>query len=425
MKKLNAISFAILSLGFAASAHAWPKCPDGSISLLNEAGKYVCPSPTPGGQPITVTDTVNANPSSDADAAAKAEAEAKAAAAAIAAALANGGNATGGDAKAISDNWNKLSTEQQQKLIASLSQDQRQALTSTLNNATTANGGAGGNAAGGNAAGGNAAGGNAAGGNATGNGAGNSTTTNTTTTTNYKQVSVLPLFMPTPASVVTTSQIVTERTACGPLMTVTRKGVLGTHIGFFTNTKIDLGEDMEIAPVFDETTKEQLMYIERTFTEAGEKVIRRFGSQSIITTALPTVSAASSMSLGVAGTNGGGNAGGGASSAMSRIVTKVQIIPCELPGAYKLVEVPKGPTRDEVSGILSTIAGMTWKMEAPTQRIEQERVACKVEEFTDASGAKVKMCRGPQGSYLKSRVVPDTVRATGTLQTGAAAGAKK
>jgi hypothetical protein len=205
----------------------------------------------------------------------------------------------------------------------------------------------------------------------------------------------------------------------------TNTGVLGTHIGFFTNTKIDLGEDMEIAPVFDETTKEQLMYVERTFTEAGEKVIRRFGSQSIITTALPTVSAASSMSLGVAGTNGGGNAGGGASSAMSRIVTKVQIIPCELPGAYKLVEVPKGPTRDEVSGILSTIAGMTWKMEAPTQRIEQERVACKVEEFTDASGAKVKMCRGPQGSYLKSRVVPDTVRATGTLQTGAAAGAKK
>ncbi len=433
-QKLSMVALALGSLFVATNAHAWPKCPDGSVSLLNEAGKYVCPSPTQGGQPVEVTATGTGTGTATSDA------DAKAAADAIAAALANGGSATatGGNASAISDNWNKLSAAQQQAFMASLSQQQRAALTATLNNQNSAQGGAGGAAAitGSGNGGGATLTGNSPTATAAGS-SGNQTNLTTNNTNTYRQVTVQPLFMPTPPSVSTTSQIVTERTACGPLMTVTKKGVKGTHIGFFTNTQIDLGDDMEIGPVYKTVkgadgkavvTDEQVFYQERTFDESGRKVVRRFGAQSIITTALPSVSAASSMSIGGAGPSGGGNVGGGSSSAMTRIVTKVQIVPCELPGSYALELIPPPPpavppvSKAEVDAALAALAGMKWSVDVPTDRVERRRVQCTMEEFTDAKGVKVKMCRGPQGSYEVTDVTRDRVRAQGSLTQDGKAG---
>jgi hypothetical protein len=231
--------------------------------------------------------------------------------------------------------------------------------------------------------------------------------------------------MPTPASVIPSGQIVTERTNCGPVMGVAKKGVKGTHIGFWSNTLVDLGEDMEAVPVMDPTTNEQVMYVEREFKEGGKRVFRRFGSQLIFVYALPTVSAASSFSIGGAGASGGGNVGGGASSAMSRIVTKVQIISCEIQGGYRLEEVaPPAPpiAKNEVADALAALAGLKWTVDVPTQRVVTERRPCKIEKFTDASGNPVEMCRGPKGSYASTRVIDERVTASGRLES--AAGAK-
>jgi hypothetical protein len=163
---------------------------------------------------------------------------------------------------------------------------------------------------------------------ATGNGAGNSTSISTTITN--KRIEVPVLFNPLPPTITTSGPMETHVTQCGPLMQIVKTPVKGTHVGIFKNTYIDLGQDMELSPIYDRNGT-QIYYTEQKFANG---VTRLFGSQAIITTALPNVSGASTLSIGFAGTNGGGNGGAGSSSAMSRIVTKVTISPCELPGAY-------------------------------------------------------------------------------------------
>lgn len=192
---------------------------------------------------------------------------------------------------------------------------------------------------------------------ASGNGAGNTTNVTTENTTVYKRIEVPVLFNPVPPSTAVVGNIETHVTACGPLQQVIKTPVKGTYVGVFKNTSIDLGEDMELAPVRDEAGNE-VYYAEKMFVEGSEKVIRRFGSQVYITTALPNVSGASTFSIGFAGSSGGGNGGAGSSSAMTRIVTKVMVISCELSGAYKLVQAPEeaktafGLTRDDLAAAL-------------------------------------------------------------------------
>jgi hypothetical protein len=65
---------------------------------------------------------------------------------------------------------------------------------------------------------------------------------------------------------------------------------------------------------------------------------------------------------------------------------------------------------DELKASLAAAA--TVRVEVPTDKVEKKRVSCKVEEFTDTSGLKVKMCRGPAGSYEVTTVRQD--RAVGT-----------
>lgn len=165
---------------------------------------------------------------------------------------------------------------------------------------------------------------------ATGNGAGNST--NITTNTVYKHIEVPVLFNPVPPSSIAGSGFVTHVFTCGPLLRVDQSAVIGTYVGILTNTEINLGQDMGLAPILDANGK-PVRYEEETYPDG---VTRRFGSQAFVTTALVQVSGARTLSIGFAGSDGGANGGAGSSSAMSRIVTKVIIAPCELPGAYRV-----------------------------------------------------------------------------------------
>jgi hypothetical protein len=165
------------------------------------------------------------------------------------------------------------------------------------------------------------------------------------------RIDVPVLFNPTPPSVSVIGNMETRVTACGPLMNIKKTSVHGTHIGIFTNTAVDLGEDYELVPVVN-NQNEQVYYTEKQFSDG---VTRLFGSQAIITTALPNVSAASSFSFGFAGNNGGGNGGAGASSAMTRIVTKITVAACEL-RAYRSEKVQKtvgGLTREDLIAALA------------------------------------------------------------------------
>ena len=52
----------------------------------------------------------------------------------------------------------------------------------------------------------------------------------------------------------------------------------------------------------------------------------------------------------------------------------------------------------------------------PTQSVTQVRVPCKVEKFIDAAGKPVEMCRGPNGSYLSTKVQSGSATATGVIK---------
>lgn len=213
--------------------------------------------------------------------------------------------------------------------------------------------------------------------------------------------------------------MIKETLGCGPLQQVTKTPVSGVQVGIFTNTKIELGYDYELAPVVENGA--QVYYREREFNEGGAKVVRRFGSQAVIVYALPNVSGGSSFQIGGAGTNGGATGGAGASSAMQRIVDRIIISVCELPGAYRLEAVvttsaaPVGPTAEDV---LAALAKARILLNIPTSTLVRDNTPCKMETFTDAAGKPVTMCRGPQGSYQTTRVVPGSVPVTGTIDLG-------
>lgn len=55
----------------------------------------------------------------------------------------------------------------------------------------------------------------------------------------------------------------------------------------------------------------------------------------------------------------------------------------------------------------------------PTDRVVTERVSCKTEEFTDAKGNVVRMCRGPtNGSYGTTKVIRETATGQSTVDYG-------
>ena len=147
-------------------------------------------------------------------------------------------------------------------------------------------------------------------------------------TTNYRSVAlVLPSVGVTAPSTVAVGNIIKETMACGVLQSVQRDTVKGTYMGLFKRSQIDLGTDDSLVPFTNETGEE--VYYKRVLGSDGK--YRLMGHQPIIYTTVLSVSGARNLSLGGGGSQQEwGQAGVGASSAMNRLVSKIQLRSCEM-----------------------------------------------------------------------------------------------
>ena len=147
-------------------------------------------------------------------------------------------------------------------------------------------------------------------------------------TTNYRSVAlVLPPVGVTAPSTVAVGNMIKETMACGVLQSVQRDTVKGTYLGLFKRSQIDLGTDDSLVPFTNETGEE--VYYKRVLGSDGK--YRLMGHQPIIYTTMLSVSGARNLSLGGGGSQQEwGQAGVGASSAMNRLVSKIQLRSCEM-----------------------------------------------------------------------------------------------
>ena len=145
-------------------------------------------------------------------------------------------------------------------------------------------------------------------------------------TTDYRSVAlVLPSVGVTAPSTVAVGNIIKETMACGVLQSVQRDTVKGTYLGLFKRSQIDLGTDDSLVPFTNETGEE--VYYKRVLGSDGK--YRLMGHQPIIYTTVMSVSGARNLSLGGGGSQQEwGQAGVGASSAMNRLVSKIQLRSC-------------------------------------------------------------------------------------------------
>lgn len=154
------------------------------------------------------------------------------------------------------------------------------------------------------------------------------------------RVSFIPPVVPgTPSSVSAAGDLHVFVTACGPKLVSAPTPVQGSYMGFFGTSKVDLGSD-------DQIQQATLGGMPSRYDETRDQdgTIHQEGSQAVITSAIVNVSGARNLALG-GGSGGGswGQAGGGSSSSMTRIVTSVQIIPCDhayAPAQPSVVYVP-------------------------------------------------------------------------------------
>ena len=145
-------------------------------------------------------------------------------------------------------------------------------------------------------------------------------------TTNYRSVAlVLPSVGVTAPSTVAIGNIIKETMACGILQTVQRDDVKGTYLGVFKKSEVNLGTDDTLVPFINEAGEET--YYKRVLGSDGK--YRLMGHQPVIYTTQLSVSGARNLSLGGGGSNQEwGQAGVGASSAMTRLVSKIQLRSC-------------------------------------------------------------------------------------------------
>ena len=145
-------------------------------------------------------------------------------------------------------------------------------------------------------------------------------------TTNYRSVSlVLPSVGVTAPSTVAVGNIIKETMACGVLQSVQRDEVKGTYLGLFKKSEVNLGTDDTLVPFVNEAGEET--YYKRVLGSDGK--YRLMGHQPIIYTTQLSVSGARNLNLGGGGSNQEwGQAGVGASSAMTRLVSKIQLRSC-------------------------------------------------------------------------------------------------
>ena len=145
-------------------------------------------------------------------------------------------------------------------------------------------------------------------------------------TTNYRSVAlVLPSVGVTAPSTVAVGNIIKETMACGVLQSVQRDEVKGTYLGLFKKSEVNLGTDDNLVPFINEAGEET--YYKRVLGSDGK--YRLMGHQPVIYTTQLSVSGARNISLGGGGSNQEwGQVGAGASSAMTRLVSKIQLRSC-------------------------------------------------------------------------------------------------
>jgi hypothetical protein len=138
--------------------------------------------------------------------------------------------------------------------------------------------------------------------------------------------SVVPM---TPPSHVGTSELLKETTACGPLQQVVRTPVTGIFFGAVKRQPIDLGTTDELAPYVDEAGQMQLF--REVPVQSNPNAVRLIGHQATIVTT--SISLASTRNVALGGASGSGSwaqAGAGASSAMTQLVSSIQLRSCDM-----------------------------------------------------------------------------------------------
>ncbi len=432
-KNLKWISAVVLTLA-TSSAFAWPQCKDGSKSLLAEgSSNYVCPcgngvvvsptqscpAPTPAPatpQPISATGSGTGTANSDADAAAqaKAEAEAKAAAASIAAALANGGNATGGNANAANDIFVKLSPEMQTKVLSNLSQEQRQALSNVNSNVNRLTNNSPSEATIG-----------------AGAGAGGGAQVSTTNINNIRNLTLAPISAQAPSLPHQMGSFSVQDGLCAPALTYKPFNMPIVHRrAFLPDTVLDMNTGLMV--VDPDNKVKPTWTVLGTDKEGMYRVVQGEIARQVV--GLNSVSGSDGMSLSFGNGNGAGGVGSSGSKAnqfmagyfMQPSVCYVKQtkfgdgwVPTDLIViAPSTTTTSVGPTAEDV---LAALAKARILLNVPTTTLVREEKPCKLEDITRADGSKETRCLGPKsGSYQSTRVVTGNVPVAGTLELGVA-----
>jgi hypothetical protein len=131
---------------------------------------------------------------------------------------------------------------------------------------------------------------------------------------------------------------------CGPMMAIQSEEVTGTYLGLFRKHHIALGRTDRIVPY------EGGEYISRTYPDGSTRL---FGHRAVRTTAVVTISGSRQIGAGGGQTGGGyGHLGVGGGSSMQRVVTQIDLEPCEafhsVPAPATVVIAAPAPARRPV-----------------------------------------------------------------------------
>lgn len=188
----------------------------------------------------------------------------------------------------------------------------------------------------------NTNGGNTTASGASADGSGNSTTqVNASNNSRYTAQSLFlpsiqaaaPTFAPGALATVVHGQ-------CGPLMAIQSEEVTGTYLGLFRKHHIALGRTDRIVP------HDGGEYVSRTYPDGSTRL---FGHRAVRTTAVVTISGSRQIGAGGGQTGAGyGQLGVGGGSSMQRVVTQIDLEPCEafhsVPAPPSVVVAAPAPT---------------------------------------------------------------------------------
>lgn len=151
---------------------------------------------------------------------------------------------------------------------------------------------------------------------------------------NYKSIFIPTVTQVTPPSTVAIGNMIKETTACGAMQSVVQTPILGVYNGLFRSTTVKQGFTYDLAPY---TVNGAV--VDREIVTGPDGVTRAYGHQAIILATVVGISGNRNIQLGGGGNEGAWGQGGmGSSSAMTQLVTNIQLVRCEL-GAFKTVRV--------------------------------------------------------------------------------------